>query len=162
MRRSRRATVPSVPPCRRCSEAVAKTGEMTSYGRKNSADRFSGWKVRGNPGGSFKMGCARQRRFSHKIRRGGLLACAMGMERGDRELVSLSHAIRMAVRGDRPGTRVVDFQTVQGRPHLYTAENKPRAEDKSNIVSRRWYLEDASFWFSWRRTRDRASGSYPP
>ena len=69
----------------------------------------------------------------------------MGMERGDRELVALSHAIRMAVRGDRPGTRVVDFQTVQGRPHLYTAENKPRAEDKSNIVSRRWYLEDASF-----------------
>ena len=75
----------------------------------------------------------------------GLLACAMGMERGDRELVSLSHAIRMAVRGDRPGTRVVDFQTVQGRPHLYTAENGHRAEDKSNIVSRRWYLEDASF-----------------
>lgn len=92
----------------------------------------------------------------------GLLACAMGMERGDRELVVLSHAIRMAVRGDRPGTRVVDFQTVQGRPHLYTAENGHRAEDKSNIVSRRWYLEDASFWFSWRRTRDGASGSYPP
>lgn len=75
----------------------------------------------------------------------GLLACAMGLERGNREVVALSDAIHMVVRADRPGTRVVDYQTVQGRPRLYTAENGARAADKSGIVSYRWYLEDASF-----------------
>lgn len=74
----------------------------------------------------------------------GLLACAMGLERGDPEITVLSDSIQMAVRADRPGTRMMDFHTVQGRPRLYTAAGA-RTPDKSTIVSPRWYLQDASF-----------------
>lgn len=74
----------------------------------------------------------------------GLLACAMGLERGDPEITALSDRITMAVRADRPGTRMLDFHTVQGRPRLHTAEGV-RTRDKSTIVSNRWYLQDASF-----------------
>lgn len=72
----------------------------------------------------------------------GLLACAMGMERGNPEIAALSSALHMAVRADRPGVRMLDYQTVQGHP-LYNAEGKPRAS--STVVSPRWYLQDASF-----------------
>ena len=75
----------------------------------------------------------------------GLIACAMGLRRGDAALVDLSKNIRIAVRADRAGTYALDYQTVQGRPRLATAENGLRAADMSNIVSPRWYLEDASF-----------------
>ena len=40
---------------------------------------------------------------------------------------------------------MVDFHTVKGEPRLMTANGTPRGEDKSTIVSRRWYLQDASF-----------------
>ena len=73
----------------------------------------------------------------------GLIACAMGIERGSGELAELSDAIRMAVRADRPGTKTLDFHTVQGNP-LRTAEGK-RAPSASTVVSYRWYLEDACF-----------------
>ena len=73
----------------------------------------------------------------------GLIACAMGIERGSSELAELSDAIRMAVRADRPGTKTLDFHTVQGNP-LRTAEGK-RAPSASTVVSYRWYLEDACF-----------------
>ena len=72
----------------------------------------------------------------------GLLACAMGMERGNPEIAALSSALHMAVRADRPGVRMLDYQTVQGHP-LYNAEGKPRASN--TVVSPRWYLQDASF-----------------
>lgn len=72
----------------------------------------------------------------------GLLACAMGLERGAPEIVALSSALHMAVRADRPGIRMLDYQTVQGHP-LYNAEGKPRPSN--TIVSPRWYLQDASF-----------------
>ena len=75
----------------------------------------------------------------------GLLACAMGLERGCREIAELSANIQVAVRADRPGVRMLDFHTVQGRPRLRTADNGDRTEDKSTIVSTRWYLQDASF-----------------
>lgn len=72
----------------------------------------------------------------------GLLACAMGLERGDPDIAALSQAMHMAVRADRPGVRMLDFHTVQGHP-LYNAEGKPRSSN--TIVSPRWYLQDASF-----------------
>lgn len=72
----------------------------------------------------------------------GLLACAMGLERGDPEIAALSSVLHMAVRADRPGIRMLDYQTVQGHP-LYNAEGKPRPSN--TIVSPRWYLQDASF-----------------
>ncbi len=74
----------------------------------------------------------------------GLLACAMGLERSAPEIVALSDSVQIAVRADRPGTRMLDFHTVQGRPRLYTAAGA-RTPDKSTIVSSRWYLQDASF-----------------
>ena len=73
----------------------------------------------------------------------GLLSCAMGLERGDPEIGVLSSVLRMAVRADRPGVRMLDFHTVQGRPRLYNAEGKPRPSN--TILSPRWYLQDASF-----------------
>ena len=54
----------------------------------------------------------------------GLLSCAMGLERGDPEIGVLSSVLRMAVRADRPGVRMLDFHTVQGRPRLYNAEGQ--------------------------------------
>lgn len=72
----------------------------------------------------------------------GLLACAMGIERGNPEIAALSSVLHMAVRADRPGIRMLDYHTVQGHP-LYNAEGKPRPSN--TIVSPRWYLQDASF-----------------
>lgn len=74
----------------------------------------------------------------------GLLSCAMGLERDNPEITTLSDSVQIAVRADRPGTRMLDFHTVQGRPRLYTAAGA-RTPDKSTIVSKRWYLQDASF-----------------
>ena len=71
-----------------------------------------------------------------------LLACAMWLERGDPEIADLSARLRMAVRADRPGVRMLDFQTVRGDP-LYNAEGKPRPGN--TILSPRWYLQGASF-----------------
>lgn len=72
----------------------------------------------------------------------GLLACAMGLERGDPEIAALSSVLHMAVRADRPGVRILDLHTAQGYP-LYNAEGKPR--QNNTVLSRRWYLQDASF-----------------
>ena len=45
----------------------------------------------------------------------GLLSCAMGLERDNPEITALSDSVQIAVRADRPGTRMLDFHTVQGR-----------------------------------------------
>lgn len=76
----------------------------------------------------------------------GLLACAMGLEREDTEIAALSEAISVTVRADRPGTKAVDFQTVTTLPgyHLQTA-NGGRRSSGDTIISRRTYLQDASF-----------------
>ena len=75
----------------------------------------------------------------------GLLACALGWERGDDRIAALSASMTVAVRADRPGELMMDFHTVQGNPRLTTADGKPRAANQSTIVSKRWYLQDASF-----------------
>lgn len=80
--------------------------------------------------------------FPSKSGVAGLLSCAMGLERGDPDIAALSAALHMAVRADRPGIRMLDYHTVQGHP-LYNAEGKPRPSN--TIVSKRWYLQDASF-----------------
>lgn len=77
----------------------------------------------------------------------GLLACALGYERGDERISELAGALNIAVRADRQGSRFVDFQTVQGEP-LLSALGKPRkekGESGNTIISRREYLQDASF-----------------
>lgn len=76
----------------------------------------------------------------------GLLACAMGMERENPEITAMSEAISVTVRADRPGKKVVDFQTVTTLPgcHLQTV-NGTRRSSGDTIISRRTYLQDASF-----------------
>lgn len=72
----------------------------------------------------------------------GLIACAMGLPREDPLIAELGASVCMAVRADRPGRKIEDFQTVTGNP-LRTAEGKPRGSN--TIISRRTYLQDASF-----------------
>lgn len=75
----------------------------------------------------------------------GMIACAMGVERGDERVVDIANSFTMGVRADRPGAYMQDFHTVTGNP-LMTADGKPKARSSGNtIVSRREYLQDASF-----------------
>lgn len=73
----------------------------------------------------------------------GLLGCAMGEERNSPILVELAKAITVAVRADRPGVKLVDFQTVQGDP-LMAATGKPKTTGNT-ILSPHAYLQDACF-----------------
>ena len=73
----------------------------------------------------------------------GLLACAMGLERGDPEIGRLSQVLCVGIRADRSGNVTSDFHTVQGMPRIINAAGKPRSGN--TIVSTRWYLQDASF-----------------
>ena len=72
----------------------------------------------------------------------GLIACTMGLERGDPEILDLSQAVSIGIRADRQGVMMSDYQTVQGMPKILNAEKKPRGD---TIVTPRWYLQDASF-----------------
>jgi len=75
----------------------------------------------------------------------GLIACAMGLPRGDAKIAALSDSIAMAVRADRPGMLMTDYHTVTGM--IRTAEGKKRGKvgEPSTIQSWRQYLQDASF-----------------
>ena len=74
----------------------------------------------------------------------GLLACALGWERGDARIAALYDTIQIAVRADRPGVRMTDYHTVTGHP-LRNALGKPRSPGGDTLVSHRQYLQDASF-----------------
>ncbi len=76
----------------------------------------------------------------------GMIGCAMGLERGDKKLEDLSDRLKMAVRADRPGREVVDFQTVRSR-NLLNAQGKHRGKqgEYSTLVTYRTYLQDAFF-----------------
>lgn len=75
----------------------------------------------------------------------GMIATALGYKRGDTRIVRLQDEVFFGLRVDRPGTRLVDFQTVQGA--LPSADGKRKGtEDKPyTIISPRVYLQDASF-----------------
>ena len=73
----------------------------------------------------------------------GLLGCALGLDRGSAELAELNNALTVAVRADRPGVRMTDFQTVTGSP-LRNAEGKPKSTGNT-LISERSYLQDACF-----------------
>lgn len=73
----------------------------------------------------------------------GLLACAMGLERGNSEIAAMSDAMTLAVREDRAGTRLVDFHTVTGNPLMNAAGKRRSLGD--TFISQRQYLQDASF-----------------
>lgn len=73
----------------------------------------------------------------------GLLACALGYERGSAEIVNLSSCIKLAVRADRKGSQCRDFQTIYS-DNLMSAKGK-RRDNGGTIISVREYLEDSSF-----------------
>lgn len=73
----------------------------------------------------------------------GLLACALGLERGDPEIVRLNRELSVMIRADRPGELITDYHTVSTEL-LLNAEGKKRT-GSGTIVSHRGYLQDASF-----------------
>ncbi len=79
----------------------------------------------------------------------GLLACALGLNSDD-DLRRLSQEVRLGVRCDRPGTRLVDYHTVGGgypHPTMLTAQGKLKLSSGKPHTERTWraYLCDASF-----------------
>lgn len=77
----------------------------------------------------------------------GLLCCALGHDRS--QGLSRFAGLGMHVREDRPGTLLTDFQTAgggvfRGRTDYY-APTSSGAKGKNPVVTRRDYLQDASF-----------------
>lgn len=74
----------------------------------------------------------------------GFLGCCLGYPRGDKRLNELEENIRIAVRVDKSGQVLTDFQTVQGTDGvLLNAAGKPRGGD--TIITPKQYLQDARF-----------------
>ncbi len=74
----------------------------------------------------------------------GLVGCAMGMGREDRDQLTQLRELRMAVRVDRPGRAMRDLHTVgagtfRGQPHGMWG-----LKDKA-VLTQRYYLVDAAF-----------------
>lgn len=95
---------------------------------------------------------------SHPTRSGvlGLLAAALGVRREESErLASLEASSRVAVREDAPGSRLIDYHTVQApqekrKRTVYTRRDELVSmldpdERPNTLLSRREYLMDASF-----------------
>jgi CRISPR system Cascade subunit CasD len=79
----------------------------------------------------------------------GMLGCALGLN-DDAGLRALSDGLRMGVRCDQPGTRLVDYHTVGGGYEdatLLTARGKLKYSSGSPHTEQTWrsYLCDASF-----------------
>lgn len=73
----------------------------------------------------------------------GIIGCAMGIDRDSPLFAQMSDQISIAVRRDRAGTVVTDFQTVQAR-QIINAMGKPRGEGNT-LITYRSYLQDACF-----------------
>lgn len=77
----------------------------------------------------------------------GLFAAALGLPRGAD--LSRFEPLRITVRVDRPGTRMVDFHTAGGGVPAHrtvpTAEGKRKSADVATIVTERGYLAGAVF-----------------
>ena len=75
----------------------------------------------------------------------GFLGCCIGYPRGDIRLNELNNQLQIAIRTDRPGRILSDFQTVQGTNDvLLNAEGKKRSLG-ATIITPKQYLQDASF-----------------
>lgn len=76
----------------------------------------------------------------------GIIASAMGINRGDKRLIEISESLNMGVRVDRQGTILSDFQTVSGL-HT-TVENYKLGKmgtTASNKLAEKMYIEDGVF-----------------
>lgn len=110
------------------------SGPMQSWGER------ARWSVRDTAPDPTKSGIV------------GLLACALGWN-ADADLRALSEKIRIAIRCDQPGTRLVDYHTVGGgydEPMLLMADGKPKYIPNTKLPhtepTHRAYLCDASFF----------------
>ena len=79
----------------------------------------------------------------------GLLGCALGVK-DDTTLRDMSRALRMGVRCDQPGARIIDYHTVGGgyaQPALLTAEGKRKLSSGAPHTEQTWryYLCGAAF-----------------
>src|SRR5690606_18410210 len=68
----------------------------------------------------------------------GLLGCALGYPVGDVRLEQLDRVLRMGVRVEVPGSKVVDFQTVS---EVTRTANNQKPNDMNPIVSPREYVQ---------------------
>jgi CRISPR system Cascade subunit CasD len=75
----------------------------------------------------------------------GMLGCSLGYPVGDARLEELDAKLQMGVRTEKPGTPLIDFQTVTGM--LPTAEGKYKGKKNApaTILSPRTYLQEAAF-----------------
>lgn len=77
----------------------------------------------------------------------GLVACCMGIDRRQTpRLVDLHRRCRVHIRVDRPGTVMIDDQTIQGLDRVKMGDGAGRASGtRATIQSKRSYLADAAF-----------------
>lgn len=71
----------------------------------------------------------------------GLIACAMGIPRGDRRIPEMNERIKIGIREDRPGMLGSDFQTITAKKMMLA----DRSNEDKTILSPRQYLYDAAF-----------------
>lgn len=76
----------------------------------------------------------------------GMICCAMGIPRSDaRPHLHRLKTLEMGVRIDRPGTLWSDYHTVGAGYGLLTAQGDLKTGAQGTLVTRRYYLCDASF-----------------
>ncbi len=79
----------------------------------------------------------------------GLLSCAMGLPRGDRRIFALQREVTMAVRADRQGRKMVDYQTVHSdafktaKGDLKKTPGNPPGD--FTIIVHKTFLQDSCF-----------------
>jgi CRISPR system Cascade subunit CasD len=74
-----------------------------------------------------------------------MLACALGLERGDPDIKRVSASLSVASRADRPGVLLQDFHTITGLIRTAQGDQRGNKGEDSTILSVRQYLQDASF-----------------
>ena len=75
----------------------------------------------------------------------GLLSCSMGLTRDHQQIRYMSENLQMGVRADRPGSLMLDFQTVTGdRGFLFNSQGAKRVGEPT-IITPRQYIQDACF-----------------
>lgn len=84
----------------------------------------------------------------------GLLGAALGYPVGDRRLAELDRSLRMGVRVERPGSKIVDFQTVSGVLRTAAGGWRGTPDNPETIVSPRTYIQDAVFLIALEGSRE--------
>lgn len=76
----------------------------------------------------------------------GMISCAKGVRRSDsHHMLQRLNTLTMGVRIDRPGSVWSDYHTVGAGVGMLTAEGELKTGAKGTLITRRYYLCDASF-----------------